>query len=421
MAHAILKSGYSRMVERLNRFPQGAPPSQLLLEILKMLMSEREADLISRLPIRPFTAKTASRAWGLPEAQSRRILDALAGRVLLVDIETDGDTAYVLPPPMAGFFEFSMMRVRDDLNQKVLSELFYAYLNVEEDFVRELFTQGETRLGRAFVHEPALVRPSGADGALHVLDWERATHIIRTAAPMGVSMCYCRHKMHHLSRACAAPLDICMTFNTTAASLIRHGYARRVDAAEGLDLLQTAYARNLVQFGENVRERVNFICNCCGCCCEALIAYKRLGYNMNMETNWFCELSSPDKCVSCGLCKIKCPVDAITMADGKPVIDIERCIGCGVCTRFCRVNAITLQRRPEEVYVPKDTLERFVMEAISTGKLQNLILDNYHLKRYDVLRRILGVLLKLPPAKWALANKQLVSKGIEFIRKHVEG
>ena len=61
---------------------------------------------------------------------------------------------YVLPPPMAGFFEFSLMRVRDDIDQKLLSELFYQYLNVEDDFIRELFTRGETQLGRAFVHEP---------------------------------------------------------------------------------------------------------------------------------------------------------------------------------------------------------------------------------------------------------------------------
>jgi len=47
---------------------------------------------------------------------------------------------------MAGFFEFSMMRVRGDIEQKVLSELFYEYLNVEEDFIRELFTRGETQL-----------------------------------------------------------------------------------------------------------------------------------------------------------------------------------------------------------------------------------------------------------------------------------
>jgi hypothetical protein len=35
------------------------------------------------------------------------------------------------PPPMAGFFEFSMMRLRTDVDQQVLGELFYQYMNVE--------------------------------------------------------------------------------------------------------------------------------------------------------------------------------------------------------------------------------------------------------------------------------------------------
>ena len=172
---------------------------------------------------------------------------------------------------MAGFFEFSMMRIRDDIDQKALSELFYQYLNVEEDFIRELFTKGETQLGRTFVHEPVLSN----DNALHVLDYERASEVIKTASHMAVGVCYCRHKMHHMDRACEAPMDICMTFNNTAASLIKHGHARPVDRVEGLDLLQVAYDHNLVQFGENIKKRVNFICNCCGCCCEAMIAARR--------------------------------------------------------------------------------------------------------------------------------------------------
>jgi ferredoxin len=57
-----------------------------------------------------------------------------------------------------------------------------------------------------------------------------------------------------------------MTFNGSADSLTRHGIARRVSAAEGIDLLQKARDNNLVQFGENIQENVNFICNCCGKC-----------------------------------------------------------------------------------------------------------------------------------------------------------
>ena len=43
-------SVYSRLTERLNRFPQGAPSSKQLFGILKILMDENEAGLMSQLP-----------------------------------------------------------------------------------------------------------------------------------------------------------------------------------------------------------------------------------------------------------------------------------------------------------------------------------------------------------------------------------
>lgn len=89
-------------------------------------------------------------------AETRTILDELADRAVLVDAERDGETTYTLPPPMAGLFEFSMMRMRGDVDQKLLGELFYQYMNVEEEFITSLFVRGETQIGRVFVHEPVL-------------------------------------------------------------------------------------------------------------------------------------------------------------------------------------------------------------------------------------------------------------------------
>ena len=43
MSHTTLKSGYAELVDRLNRFPQGAPPSETLYKILQILFCEREA------------------------------------------------------------------------------------------------------------------------------------------------------------------------------------------------------------------------------------------------------------------------------------------------------------------------------------------------------------------------------------------
>jgi len=418
MAHRLLKSGYHSLVQRLNKFPQGAPPADLLFQILAMLFTEQEARYVALLPMVPFTVAQASKAWKLSEAESAKILDQLAERALLIDGEHEGKTLYTLPPPMAGFFEFSMMRIRDDIDQKALAELFYQYISVEDEFILDLFTRGETQLGRVFVHEPALAQ----DPALYVLDYERASEVIQTASHRAVGVCYCRHKMAHLGRACQAPMNICMTFNSCGQSLSRHGYAREIDVVECLELLNRAYEQNLVQFGENVRERVSFICNCCGCCCEAMLAAQRFAILKPVHTTNFLPSLSPDQCTGCGRCVEVCPVNALSLVSShdalhakkkRAQLDADICLGCGVCVRVCKQNSLALQPRPRRVITPLNSAHRAVVMAIERGTLQHLLFSQQAFASHRALAAVFGVILKLPPFKQALASKQIKSRYLE--------
>jgi len=279
---------------------------------------------------------------------------------------------------------------------------------------------GETHPGRVFVNEPVL---SNAN-ALHVLDYERATEVIKTATHVGVGICYCRHKMEHLGRACDASMDICMTFNSTAESLTKHGHARRIDAVECLDLLQQAYEENLVQFGENVRESVNFICNCCGCCCEAMIAARRFAiFNPVHTTNFIPELHEGN-CTGCGKCVNACPVEAMALVSAnhpqhplrkKALLDEKICLGCGICVRACPEKCILLKSRAKRIITPLNGVHKAVMMAIERDKLQFLIFDNRVLWSHRALAAVLGVLLKLPPIKQAMASEQIKSRYFEHL------
>jgi ferredoxin len=420
MAHQTLKESHRRLSERLERFPQGAPPTDLLFKILQVLFTEEEAGLVALLPVRPFGVRVAAEIWRRPAAEAQAILEKLADRGMLLDLEHEGERTFVLPPPMAGFFEFSMMRVGNGYDQKLLAELFHQYLNVEEDFVKALFAGGETQLGRVFVNEGAL----RGDPALQVLDHERASEVIRTASHIGIGTCYCRHKMEHLGKACDAPLGICMTFNATAGSLIRHGIARRVEVAEGLALLDEAVGRDLVQFGENVRDQVSFICNCCGCCCEALLAAKRFAALQPIATTNFLPDLDEATCNGCGKCVERCPVEAMGLVSaGDPAkpkrkkarLDEALCLGCGVCTRGCATGALALRPRERRVVTPVNTAHRTVLMAIERGKLQNLIFDNQAHWNHRAMAAVLGAVLALPPVKRAMASRQLRSRYLEWL------
>ena len=460
MSHHLVKTGYTALVARLNRFSQGAAPSETLFAILKILFSEQDAARVARLPIRPFTVRRAARIWKIKEGEAQKILDDLADRAILLDLEKDGVATYVLPPPMIGFFEFSLMRLRGDLNQKVLSELLHQYVRVEDDFLKELFTKGETQVGRIFVHEPALPGPekpgegrSGGEpgimtatagvtadagdhghqganevGSLCILDYERATEVIKTASYRGISLCYCRHKMAHLGRACDAPQEICMTFNEPARALIKHQHARAVSKEECLDLLRIAWEHKLVQFGSNVREGVGFLCNCCGCCCEAMAAARRFGLLHPIHTTNFLPVLETGKCKGCGRCVSVCPVAAMSLVTAndprKPKRKVARlseelCLGCGLCVRECPEGAIALKERAQRIIPPLNAVHQAVVMAVERGKLQNLIFDDQALASHRFLAAILAAILKLPPLKQALASEQVKSRYLEALIRRV--
>ena len=420
MAESPTSNGYHHLVTRLNRFPQGAPPSETLFEILKVLFSEREAALVAQLPIKPFTVEKAARVWKQDVTTARKTLDELASRAILLDIEHDGQLVYVLPPPMAGFFEFSMMRVRDDVDQKLLADLYYQYCTAEEAFMDDLIGGGETQLGRIFVNEPVL------PPQVEVLDYERASEVIRTATHRGISRCYCRYKAEVAddADACDAPQDICMTFNGPASALIKHDFAREVDVAEGLDLLQVAQEHNLVQFGENTREGVGFICNCCGCCCEAMIAARRFALDRPINTTHFLPAVDTGSCTGCGQCVNVCPIEAMGLVSANdPLshrakvakVNSEICLGCGVCARVCPTKSITLEAREARTITPYDGVHRAAMMAIERGNLQDLIFDNRVLWSHRALATLLGAILKLPPVERVMATEQVKSRYLEAL------
>lgn len=412
MAHITGRTGYKELIDRYNKFPQGAPESESLYKILKVMFTNDEASLVSLLPIKPFSVKDAAKIWKKSEEDAFLILNGLAEKALLLDMNDSKEQKYVMPPPMIGFFEFALMRTGGHFDQKLLSELFHQYLETEEDFMRALLSL-KTPIGRILVNEKA-VKPVDA---VYVLDYERATKIIENAESIGVSRCYCRHKAEHLGEACDAPQEVCLSINNLSQSLSKHGYAKMITTERALEILELSYEHNLIQFAENVKDDVGFICNCCTCCCMALKGARKMGIPQTISSSNFIATLN-DRCVSCKKCVDACPVGCFKIDEkGKVALDQTLCLGCGVCERVCKVKAVEMVQREKRIFTPVNTVHKLVLEAIETDTLHNLIFDNQAMQSHRFMAAFTGAFLKLPPVKQILVSEKFQSK---YLMKLIE-
>jgi ferredoxin len=159
-----------------------------------------------------------------------------------------------------------------------------------------------------------------------------------------------------------------------------------------------------------------------------MIAARRFGFLHPVHTTNFLPEIQEGICTGCGQCVNVCPVDAMSLISAnnphKPKARIARlreeiCLGCGLCANACQKKHITLKFRSRRVITPLNSVHLAVVMAIERGKLQNLIFDNQALFSHRAMAAILGVILKLPPFKQAMANRQLKSRYLEALIRRV--
>ncbi len=424
MGHLAGKKAYLDLQQRLDRMPVGAPAHRAFFELLEELFTEEECRVAAGIPLRLASLARIAKNAGMPETRTRQVLDRLVAKGLVVDLPRDGrSTVYYLNPTVIGFFEFTMMRVRDEVDQRKVAELMWAYMREDPElgFMRML-ARGETFIARPLVHEDALEPEVWSE----ILDWEKATSIIDEAGSWAEGICHCRHVKHHLGAACDYPMGHCLSLGFGADYLVRAGIAEPIDRARALDILAESREHGNVQMADNVRNRPGFICNCCSCCCEIMEAFRTLPEMTTVISSNFVAVCDDERCSGCGKCAAACPIDSIELVPAGPtdrvakrrkraVVDGDRCLGCGVCHAACTTGGLRMERAPRRVYTPDTVMEKIALQAVERGKLQDLLFNDPGRLSHRTLAALLRTVLNLPPAKQALANRQLKSRFVALL------
>ena len=326
------------------------------------------------MPGKPASAEDLAAALEVEASDLAVDLDEMTTRGYVTEVTIGGTGHYELTPLMFGFFEYTFMRAdHEALAIGEVAELFERYFRQPGVIAELVNADGDTKMMRVFGHETAMP----LDVRSEILPYERASEVIARSGGGAVGPCSCRHqRLHAGAKECDHPVDdTCMSFGAYAEWMVERGFARPAPVDELLAILARARDGGLIHAGDNVRDEIAFLCNCCSCCCVSLRALKSDGV-LGLQPSGFLAGVDADACTGCEVCVEACPVEAIAMErregagpdDMAAVVDRDRCLGCGVCVGQCPVEAISFLRRPDVAEPPLDVAEKMRRIAREKGR-----------------------------------------------------
>jgi len=352
---------YEKLREILHTHPAGAPKSKHFGEILRILFTPEDAEVALGLVFVPRNVHEIARAVGVSENAVIERCESMANKGIIFSRQKDGEMGYALLPTIPGLFEFPFMTGGGTPMHERLARLWMEYHN---EALGNEFAASETPLARVIPVERSL------DARVEVFPYEVISTMMSRAKVFGLSQCACRVSVG----ACQKPRDVCLTFDRFAQFLIERKLAREISSREAEDALDRAEEAGLVHTTNNSQDRLNFLCNCCTCCCTILRGLTHLNNpNAFAKSRWKAEVDA-DLCTGCGICEDnRCPMSAVKVVEGVASVDIDRCIGCGLCTTTCDAAAIRMVPRVQATEPPRTASDMGIKVATEKGRIDDFL------------------------------------------------
>ena len=338
---------YERLAAALDALPHGfaRTPSGVEIRLIKKAFTPEEVWLAGQLTRTPETAAEIANRVGRDVADVTVLLESLVPR-RLVRLDSPGMSAPGLAPPTDGVKKYRL--------GPFLVGWYEANMRLLDKEFAELFEQFVTEGGgeRIFAPRPGVLGVVPVRGSLK-------PELMKTMEPhldidahfqrherFLLIPCVCKREMElEHGHSCRLPMKRCGFVGLPPQTPLGENVIGREEASKLLAELEQMGHVHLAFYGFTMgAESPQFVgtCNCCGCCCGVLRPVNELGLEGPQRSNYRAVID-PEKCVACGVCIERCPVDAIANDENdKAKVDRAKCIGCGVCVIGCATDAIEM-------------------------------------------------------------------------------
>jgi NAD-dependent dihydropyrimidine dehydrogenase PreA subunit len=368
----------ARTIIKAGIFP--FPINDTMIELLKLLIEEEQLKFIMAFSRK--TSQTMEQLKSSSKLSEEEIIyhvEKLAKKgILFNQPNSKGVMVYrLMPLVMLGAFEYTFMKkIEFSEENKKIARLFTQLFNELAEFIQSNYDMILPIFQRMLPFDRTIPIHSNLEGEdiqieinkeieipeEKVVATQKVEEIINKFDEIAVAHCFCRQHQDLSSNPCKQTelRENCFTFGKSANYVVEQGFGRMISKDKAIAILKKSQEDGLVHKAwhphSDFSKEETGICNCCKCCC-GIFDWWRIGTTAMINSTNFLAKIDKSKCIGCGTCLEKCPVEAIQGDDNnKAECDPKLCIGCGVCAYFCPENAINLLEGTRTVFVPPPRL-----------------------------------------------------------------
>jgi len=349
---------YLKLAKVLNTLPNGFPATNSGLEIklLKRIFRPEDTELFCDLRLEFETAQQIAERTGRPIAGLEDHLIEMVNLGQIYEGEIGGIIAFKMVPWAIGIYESQLTRL-----DREMAAMCDEYMKLWGD----QFFRRKLPIMQTIPIEKEL------GNAQMALPYEKVSNIIENSLSFAVFDCICKKTKQLVNKGCDNPLEICTGYSSLPGAFDNSPIYHAISKEEAYAVLDKAEEAGLVHLTWNMESDHDFLCNCCGCCCQILRGINELGIPASdvINSNYYAEID-PNECTVCNTClEDRCQVGAIEEGEDSNSIAPDKCIGCGLCISTCPTEAIKLIRKDPENIIsrPKDEMDWYEISANTIG------------------------------------------------------